>query len=115
VSVRHLNLDVTDVERSRAFYARWFGFDHGEPEWLGDALFVRDAAGFDLALRPVERPPDPSAFHFGIHLDDADAVRALATRLRDDDVAIVEWHDELGFTSLKCRDPDGYTIEVYAG
>lgn len=104
-----------DVERSRAYYARWFGFDRGEPEWLGDALFVRDSAGFDLALRPVNHPPDPSAFHFGIHLADAAAVRSLATRLREEGVAIVDWHDEPGFTSLKCLDPDGYTIEVYAG
>ncbi len=113
--IGHLNLDVTDVERSRAFYARWFGFDRGEPEWLGDALFVRDVAGFDLALHPVDQPPDPSGFHFGFHLDDAAAVRALAARLRADRVTIVEWDDEPGLTSLKCLDPDGYTIEVYAG
>ena len=34
--------------------------------------------------------------------------------LRTAGVTITETHDEPGYVSLKCLDPDGYEIEVYA-
>jgi hypothetical protein len=46
-------------------------------------------------------------------MPDADAVRALATRLERDGVAIVERDEEPGLVSFKCLDPDGWRIEVY--
>jgi catechol 2,3-dioxygenase-like lactoylglutathione lyase family enzyme len=54
----HLNLTVADIERSQAFYARWFGFD--------------------LAFHPGA-PPSPPAptVHFGFRANAADEVRSL--------------------------------------
>jgi len=42
-----------------------------------------------------------------------DEVRALLAELRTARVPITETHDEPGYVSLKCLDPDGYEIEVY--
>ena len=46
-----------------------------------------------------------------VGLDDPDAVRAMASRLRDDGVEIVEQWDEPDYVSVKCRDPDGHIVE----
>jgi catechol 2,3-dioxygenase-like lactoylglutathione lyase family enzyme len=110
----HLNLAVADVERSHAFYARWFGFDQ-RPETVSDGTrFIRNQDGFDLALHPGA-PPSPPArtVHFGFRARDPDDVRTMLAALRAADVLLAEVHDEPGHVSLKCLDPDGYEIEVY--
>ncbi len=115
LSLVHLNLTVADLARSEAFYRQWFGFDQ-RPETFSDGTrFIRNADGFDLALHPGE-PPSPPApgIHFGFRTRIADDVRALLAELRGDGVIITEIHDEPGYVSLKCLDPDGYAIEVYA-
>jgi catechol 2,3-dioxygenase-like lactoylglutathione lyase family enzyme len=93
----HLNLTVADVARSEAFYARWFGFDQRPETMSDDTRFVRNRDGFDLALHPGAPPAPPApAVHFGFRTEEA------------------ETHDEPDYVSLKCLDPDGYEIEVYA-
>jgi hypothetical protein len=39
-------------------------------------------------------------------------VRAFAERLRADGVSIVGEWDEPDYVSVKCRDPDGYVVEL---
>jgi catechol 2,3-dioxygenase-like lactoylglutathione lyase family enzyme len=110
----HLNLTVADVERSQGFYARWFGFDR-RPETVSDGTrFVRNRDGFDLALHPGA-PPSPPAptVHFGFRAEDPHEVRALLVELQAASVPLTDVHDEPGYVSLKCLDPDGYEIEVY--
>jgi catechol 2,3-dioxygenase-like lactoylglutathione lyase family enzyme len=111
----HLNLTVADLDRSAAFYARWFGFDQ-RPETFSDGTrFIRDGDGFDLALHPGA-PPSPPAptIHFGFRTSDPDEVRRRMAELEAAGVKIVERHDEPGYVSVKLLDPDGYEIELYA-
>jgi catechol 2,3-dioxygenase-like lactoylglutathione lyase family enzyme len=111
----HLNLTVADVARSEAFYARWFGFDRRPETMSDDTRFVRNRDGFDLALHPGAPPAPPApTVHFGFRTEEADEVRALLGELRAAGVSITETHDEPDYVSLKCLDPDGYEIEVYA-
>jgi catechol-2,3-dioxygenase len=112
--LNHLNLAVSDVEQSRRFYEAWFGFDAGPTEWLGDALFLRDAYHFDLALTPVDGSsrPDVGRFHFGFQLETRAEVRSLLERMTAEEVPIVALDDEADFFAFKCRDPDGYLVEV---
>jgi catechol 2,3-dioxygenase-like lactoylglutathione lyase family enzyme len=114
VRLAHLALVVRDERRSRAFYEAWFGFGAGR-SWRADdgTLFVRDADGFDLALHAGEPGALPGFFHFGFRLPDPEAVRALAARLVAAGVTVVERSDEPAYVSLKCLDPDGYTVEAY--
>jgi len=115
VDVRHLGLPVRDHERSVRFYATYFAFDPATAQRYPDGtLIVRNADGFDLALhQTAEAAPSSTFFHFGFAMPDADAVRALGTRLERDGVPIVERYDEPEHTSFKCLDPDGWRIEVY--
>jgi hypothetical protein len=44
---------------------------------------------------------------------DRTAVLQLGERLKADGVQILEEWDEQDYCSVKCRDPDGYVIEVF--
>lgn len=109
----HLGHQVRDRQRARAFYETYFGFDEGPAqEYEEGTLIIRDADGFDLALHEGTGPP-PAFLHFGVRLSDEAAVRDLHARLTADGVPVLEHVVEPGFASLKCRDPDGYTVEAY--
>jgi catechol 2,3-dioxygenase-like lactoylglutathione lyase family enzyme len=112
--MKHLALAVRDQERSRRFYETYFGFD-AKParRYDGDVLMLYDANGFSLALGPTDQDVTlPAFFHFGVHLDNPDEVRAFRDRLRDAGVPIVEEWEEPEYVSVKCRDPDGYVVEA---
>jgi catechol 2,3-dioxygenase-like lactoylglutathione lyase family enzyme/GNAT superfamily N-acetyltransferase len=110
--LRHLALAVRDQERSRRFYATYFGFESAQPCPDG-VLMLRNRDGFSLALGQAEEaPPLPAFFHFGFELPDPQGVEALRTRLVAGGVPLVEeWH-EPHYVSVKCRDPDGYVVEA---
>ena len=110
----HLALAVTDQERSRRFYEKYFGFDARPPRWYdGNVLMLYDADGFSLALGPTDEEIRlPGFLHFGKRLPSAEAVRAFRDRLEADGVPIVEEWDEPEYVSVKCRDPDGYVVEA---
>jgi catechol 2,3-dioxygenase-like lactoylglutathione lyase family enzyme len=110
--MRHLALAVHDLERSRRFYETYFGFD-AEPAREYDDIMLYNSDGFALALGPTnEAIRMPEFFHFGIGVSSPDQVRAFAKRLRADGVPIVGEWDEPDYVSVKCRDPDGYVVEV---
>jgi catechol 2,3-dioxygenase-like lactoylglutathione lyase family enzyme len=112
--MKHLALAVSDQERSRRFYETYFGFD-AEParRYDGGVLMLYNADGFSLALGPTDEPISVPAFlHFGVHLPQPEAVRALRSRLAADGVPIVEEWEEPEYVSVKCQDPDGYVVEA---
>jgi catechol 2,3-dioxygenase-like lactoylglutathione lyase family enzyme len=103
----HLALKVSDQDRARRFYETYCGFG-AQParRYDDDTLMLYDGDGFALALGVNRFEP-----HFGMGLDDAAAVRAVAERLEGDGVEIVERWDEPDYVSVKCRDPDGHIVE----
>jgi catechol 2,3-dioxygenase-like lactoylglutathione lyase family enzyme len=111
----HLALAVRDEERSRRFYETYFGFGAMPAERMSDGvLMLHDTDGFALALKETEEPISlPGFFHFGFRgASSPGEVRAFGARLRRDGVPIAEEWDEPGYVSVKCRDPDGYVVEV---
>ena len=111
----HLALAVREQARSRRFYDTNFGFGEGPSRVAEDGtLLLSDAAGFSLALAHTDEPIVlPRFLHFGFQAaTDPEAVRAFADRLRADGVEIVEESDEVDYVSVKCRDPDGYVVEL---
>ncbi len=110
----HLALAVADQDRSRRFYETYFGFDAAAARTYDDGvLMLYDADGFALALGRTGEPVLlPAFFHFGFALDAPEDVRAFGARLLADGVPIVEWYDEPEYVSVKCRDPDGYVVQV---
>ena len=112
--MRHLALAVRDRERSRRFYETYFGFD-AEPsrEYDDGVLMLYNADGFSLALGPTDESIRlPAFFHFGVGAPSPEDVRAFAERLRADGVPIVGEWNEPDYVSVKCRDPDGYVVEL---
>ena len=90
--MEHLALAVADQERSRRFYASYFGFDARPSRWYDEGvLMLYNADGFALALGPTGEPIAlPSFFHFGIGLPSRDAVLAFRDRLAADGIPIAE-------------------------
>lgn len=113
VQLNHLHLHVRDRALARAFYERWFGFR--EHVTHGDILFLRDAGGFDLALAPDEVSVTlPGWFHFGFRRETADDVRRLRSEMESAGVAMAtELYAFDDHVSFRCKDPDGYAIEIY--
>ena len=110
----HLNLTVTDVVRSVAFYQRWLAFGPEDRRFPDGTIFIRDAEGTDLALHAGAVAADAlDSFHFGFRRESAEEVRSLQADLHAAGVPIFELAEEVDLVSLKLRDPDGYLVEVY--
>ncbi len=112
--MRHLALAVRDQERSRRFYETYFGFDAMPARRYPDGtLMLYNAEGFALALGQVDEPIRlPPFLHFGIGMPRPDDVRVFRDRLKADGIPIVEEWEESEYVSVKCRDPDGYVVEI---
>lgn len=113
MTLNHVHLAGTDVVALQRFYETWFGFrkvaDHG------GGMFLRDDAGFLIALDPVNAPVKfPDWFHVGYCLDAPAKVRELHARMRSAGVTIVR--DLMDFegeaAAFYCKDPAGTTVEV---
>jgi catechol 2,3-dioxygenase-like lactoylglutathione lyase family enzyme len=111
--VDHLALAVSDRDRSRHFYEKYFGFV-AEPQPRSDGvLILHDAKGFSLALGETPEPIRlPEFLHFGTGLATPHEARAFRDWIAADGVEIVGWWDEPDYVSVKFRDPDGYVVEV---
>jgi catechol 2,3-dioxygenase-like lactoylglutathione lyase family enzyme len=111
----HIALAVSDQERSRHFYETYFEFDPATARQAEDGvLLIEGPHGLLLALGETGEPIRlPSFLHFGFRCAGSpDEVRAFRGRLESDEVEIVEFADEPDYVSVKCRDPDGYVIEL---
>jgi catechol 2,3-dioxygenase-like lactoylglutathione lyase family enzyme len=110
----HVALAVREPERSRSFYEAYFGFDPATARVAEDGVLLIEGPGdVLLALGATAEPIKLPAFlHFGFAgAETAAEVRAFRDRLENDGVEIVEFSDEPGYVSVKCRDPDGYVIQ----
>jgi catechol 2,3-dioxygenase-like lactoylglutathione lyase family enzyme len=111
----HLNLTVTDIERSVTFYQQWLGFGPEDRRFDDGTTFVRDSEGTDLALHAgeVSTTLHGQVFHFGFRRDTATEVRDLWEELIAGGVEVIAFDEEPDVVSVKLMDPDGYVIEVY--
>ncbi|GJM22668.1 MAG: hypothetical protein DHS20C15_25830 [Planctomycetota bacterium] len=115
----HLNLSVSDIERSITFYRALLG---GELRWRGLTKDGRPAAHvggadsylamFEAVAQPTRRDDDSLRVgfnHFGFQVADLDAaarrVAELGVRPHH------ESHDAPG-RRLYLRDPDGFEVEL---
>jgi catechol 2,3-dioxygenase-like lactoylglutathione lyase family enzyme len=72
VGINHVALEVGDVDAALEFYRGLFAI--GEVERHGDAAFVELGDQFIALMRGRSQPPDTTR-HFGLVVDDKEAVR----------------------------------------
>jgi catechol 2,3-dioxygenase-like lactoylglutathione lyase family enzyme len=98
-----------------AFYGRWFGFDRVLGEYDDGTTFVTDSSGFELAFHEDQQVArrDRGTWHFGFLAASADVVTRTAAAMRVAGVTVEAFEDAASYVGFKCRDPDGYEIEVY--
>lgn len=102
IGVNHVALEVGDIDQALEFYGSLLAFElRGR---IGDRMAFLDAGDQFIALSVAgERPPD-HARHFGLVVDDREALRAaLATR---DDAELLPGE------GLDFRDPWGNRVQV---
>ena len=76
IGLNHVALEVGDIEEALAFYGRLFGFKlRGKSE---DAAFI-DLGDHFLALQEGRKQPGDDGRHFGLVVDDKEAVRKALT------------------------------------
>lgn len=117
MGMRHVALNVTDVERSKAFYRDVLGM---EVVWQPDPGNVYLSSGADnLALHQLPDGQAPAAAvssldHLGFIVSDMDRVQELEREFRARDIAILKpfkRHRD-GSASFYCADPDGVVIQM---
>lgn len=112
MALRHLALKTRDLETTRRFYIEVLGlreaFSHP------GMLFLETPGGGDLLnFARVRRRVDPRAGgldHFGLHVG-RKRFGPLQKRLKSAGVKVV---GRRGRWSIYVKDPNGYTVELYA-
>ena len=100
IGVNHIALEVGDIEEALAFYGRLFDFElRGRSE---SSAFI-DLGDQFLALQQGRTQPPDGGRHFGLVVDDKDAVR---------DALAAAGVAPLPGPSLDFRDPWGNRIEI---
>ncbi len=117
MGMRHIALNVRDVERSKAFYQEVLGM---EVVWQPDPRNVYLSSGSDnLALHETPDGRAPAAAtssldHLGFIVSDIDRVQKLEGEFRAREVTIIKpfkRHRD-GSASFYCADPDGVVIQM---
>ena len=101
VGINHVALEVGDIDEALAWYARFFEFElRGR---AGAQMAFVDMGDQFIALATVQTRPTDARRHFGLVVDDKEAVRAA---LRDAGVEVSAGR------SLDFHDPWGNQVQV---
>ena len=135
-TVNHVGLCVTDLQRSRAFYERAFGFRHRSdlvvpdgpastllqvtpPVGLRAVYLERDGCVLELLRfdRPGNVPPrcrpftEPGLTHISLTVDDLASACALVAEHGGEVLEATE----IPGMAIMVRDPDGQLLELLPG
>ena len=78
VGINHVALEVDDIEQALAWYGRWFEFELRGRH--GDRMAFIDMGDQFLALTTRRSQPPDGDRHFGLVVDDKEAVRGALAR-----------------------------------
>jgi catechol 2,3-dioxygenase-like lactoylglutathione lyase family enzyme len=121
-SIQHLNLPVTDLEKSLEFYINGLGFRY--VQHLREGKVILDFAGFNFFLEVSDRNLSHDRFHFGIKTT-TEGVYEWAGKIAEKGIPQVVGNQPTGRaevyttpdgvrTVFYMEDPDGHIIEVYS-
>ncbi len=116
MTINHLHLKVTDIQKSIAFYSSIFGFKE-KVKFSDDFYFLQDSAQFDLALVQLKEVKAlPEGVHFGVALKTREEVVGLLEKMKAQYPSLLldsTLNDKGTWGDFNCTDPDGYPIPVY--
>ncbi len=113
----HLHLKVSNLEKSRRFYAELFGVEPVK-ERAGYVKFLPPFAPLNLALSPGRPQPWPgTGDHFGIQLDSSEQVGEHLVRIKSAGLPVREEMNvdccHANQDKFWVKDPDGIEWEIY--
>ena len=112
MALRHLALKTRDLKATKRFYVEMLGLREAFPH--PGMLFLKTPGGGDLLnFVGVRRRVDSRAGgldHFGFYVGER-RLAALRKRLK---AAVVKVVGRRGRWSIYIKDPNGYTVELYA-
>jgi catechol 2,3-dioxygenase-like lactoylglutathione lyase family enzyme len=120
MKLNHINILVTDLDRSIRFYSDVFGARYLRN--LGPRKVITDLCGYEFFIEEVSSVKVNTGWHIGFRTD-RNGVHELAKRLGILSIPLVKGNNpeasvfeaEDGFrTALYFEDPDGLLIEVYS-
>jgi lactoylglutathione lyase len=100
IGFNHVALEAGDIEEALAFYGRLFTF---EMRRMSDTFAVIDLGDQFIALQKGRRQPADDGRHFGLVVDDKEAVRAA---IKEAGITVIEG------PFLDFLDPWGNRIEI---
>jgi lactoylglutathione lyase len=126
--VEHVAVWTRDVERLRAFYARWFGATSGgryeSRRQRGFASYFLTFPGGGARVEVMQLPaladaaPAPAVgwAHVAVAVGARAEVESLAARMRDAGVPVLSGPRETGdgYFEAAVEDPDGNVVEIMA-
>lgn len=121
----HIGLNVTDLERSVAFYRRALGFEQLGINTEGDHRYAFLGVDGTLRLTLWEQSngtfstQTPGLHHLSFQVDNLDQVRAVETLLKELGApfaydGVVAHGEGTSSGGIFFTDPDGIRLEVYA-
>ncbi len=112
MKLNHLDLQVSDVRQTVAFFEGVFGLQLTSSRSSPAIAIMTDGAGFVLVLQRHEQPRYPEGFHLGFLVDDVATVQQMFSRSQAAGVEVSEIITNNRGTMIYCRAPDGYSVEV---
>lgn len=114
MKLNHLDLQVSDVQRTVAFFERYFDLELQTSRTSPAIAILSDREGFVLVLQRRKSDADayPEGFHLGFLVDDDATVRRVHARAREDGVEVSDVIENNRGVMIYFRAPDGYAVEV---
>jgi lactoylglutathione lyase len=124
VQTGHIGLNVSNVERSAAFYRAIFGFSVARESYEAGRRYVHLADGERLVLTLWEQSEGrfdtrrPGLHHLSFQVESVEDVHAFEQQLRQLDVhflydGVVPHREGSESGGLFFEDPDGIRLEIY--
>ena len=114
LGVAHISLFVSDIEKSRAFYKDFLGYEEpfhlDKPDGSLALTFIKINEDQYIELVPDLKPGADRLNHISLYTDDAEGLRAF---LGGRGVKVPERVSKgrTGNTSFNVKDPEGHTVE----
>lgn len=114
MKLNHLDLQVSDVQKSVDFFERFFDMELRSSRTSPALAILSDRQGFVLVLqrRKSEAEVYPEGFHLGFVVEDTESVARAQARAKEAGLDVTDVITNNRGVMIYCQAPDGYAVEV---